>query len=90
MPRTERCQLVKFELTDRQESRLNLARTRSIRDELEGLGRFRPSLLLKFINPIGDRFHHIARCVASRVGLWLSLLNLFDLSFFDNSNCLFR
>src|SRR4051812_47920521 len=61
---------------------LCFAASRSLRQKSERMSCFSPSLLLKFVNPIGNGIHHFTRCVTSGIcfGLrrYTRLLTLLD------------
>jgi hypothetical protein len=46
---------------------LRFAASRRLRQKSERMSSFSPSLLLKFVNPIGDCAHHFTRCLASGI-----------------------
>lgn len=65
---------------------LGLAGSRAVRQEgFDGLGGLRPALLLHFVNPIGDSFHHIACCIA-RSGLFNGFFPPFKVTLLDYSD----
>lgn len=67
---------------------LDFAWSWCVGNELERLGSFSAALLLKLIDPIGNRLNHFARCVASNFGLSGCLRCGIYLALFDNADVL--